>query len=142
MREMLVVGVGQFRSDAQNTVYLRVGTVDLRKITRKGDYDYNPHITLYDGRDHDLGDELFYRLRASFPLMKLYVSRLEIVETGREQASMDFLLHHLDGDVLSELAVDWATLPDMSADDRISVAVKAVLKAVESSSAKDLSIAV
>lgn len=130
-RPVVVYGVGQFRSDTQNTVFLRVGAEGLRDISFKEDYDFNPHITLYDGVDHQLGDALYQELEESFAFSSFYVSDLAHVEAGRDQRDMDFLLHHLDEELLGALNVTAGSFDEFSIEERVRLASRAVREALE-----------
>lgn len=132
-RTMDVCGVGQFRSDEQNTVYLRVGTFDLRHISRKPDFGYNPHLTLYDGDDHVLGDRLFYRLKTCIPYMRLHVSRLHLVETGSAQREMHFLFDKLDDALVRQYDLTWSNIEGLGVSDRIELATNVINRAVHAS---------
>jgi hypothetical protein len=57
-----VLGVGNFFSDNQNTVFLKIGAENLRHIWEKTDYGFNPHLTIYDGDDHHFARDLYHRL--------------------------------------------------------------------------------
>lgn len=129
-RRVLVTGAGHFRSEQQNTVYLRVGTFDLREISNKSDYEYNPHITLYDGLDHDLGDSLYSKLGSMFPFMKFDVSKLEIVATGAKQANFNLILDHIDQDFFRKAGVGVNEAPLLNNDQKVALAVRAVNEAI------------
>jgi hypothetical protein len=62
-----VVGTGNFFNEFQNTVFLRCEADFLSEIWRKRDYAFNPHITLYDGKDSNFARDLF-NLVASYSL--------------------------------------------------------------------------
>jgi hypothetical protein len=132
-RSMSVFGVGQFRSETQNTVFLRVGTFDLRRVTKKPDYGFNPHITLYDGQDHELGDELYRQLRSSVPFMRLHVSRLHLVESGSPQRDMHFWFDRLDAEFVKDFGLTWSAIEGLTAEDRILIATSAIRRAVHAS---------
>lgn len=129
-RHALITGVGRFRSETQNTVYLRVGTHDLRKISSKPDYDYNPHITLYDGDNNDIGDELYFKLYPRFPFMKFHVSKLEIVKSGVTQSNMDTLLNYIDDSFFKRAGVNPVDTDQLGITDRVDLAIRAVDEAI------------
>jgi len=59
----LIAGVGRF-DNFKHTVYLKVRSDNLEKIWDKPDfpkskYGFNPHITMYDGEDSRLADEIY-----------------------------------------------------------------------------------
>jgi hypothetical protein len=102
----------------------------MRTVWRKPDYPYMPHLTLYDGLDHDLGDELYYRLRELRPIFKFYVSKMHVVES---KAQRDFdLISKLDLGFSPGLAnLKGSDFRNLDSENRIRVAVEAVKAAVE-----------
>jgi hypothetical protein len=56
------IGVGNFFSEGQQTVYLRGDGFNIRTKWRKSDYGYVPHLTLYNGNDPILAETLYRRL--------------------------------------------------------------------------------
>lgn len=69
---ILIANVGKFENENESVVYLRVATAkkskNLSVITRKFHYpknrfDFNPHITLYAGKDKALAERIFEFLR-------------------------------------------------------------------------------
>lgn len=135
-RRLSVLSVSQFRSDTQNTVHFVVGAEGMRNVWKKADYPYNPHLTIYDGTNHDLGDELYFRLRQLRPIFKFDVTRMHIVESG---AQRDFnLLSGLDlgGTIPALRGLQEQELDSLSDDERIEVAVAAVNAAVQYSSTR------
>lgn len=136
-RRVLITGAGHFRSENQNTVYLKVGTFDLRSVSKKTDFDYNPHITLYDGQDHDLGDELYHRLHPKFPFLKFHVSKLEIVMTGAAQGNLDTLLNFIDHSFFDRLGLSLADAINLNNAQKINLAIRAVEEAIQVSRLTD-----
>lgn len=124
-----VIGVNQFRTDTQNTVHFRVGAHGMKDVWRKPDYPYNPHMTIYDGPNHSLGDELFHQLQQLRPIFKFEVTKLNIVASG---AQRDFnLLAHVDtsfSPILHDMGLE--DLRNLTDDDRIFVAIEAIRRAV------------
>jgi hypothetical protein len=102
IRKVSLLGVGQFRSDWQNTVFLHVGAEDLRLFWDKPDFPYNPHLTLYDGEDGEFATRLYERLHQTRLFLKFHVSRVHVVEVIKGQGSMS-LLQSLDFDVAPEM---------------------------------------
>lgn len=131
VRQMSVLGMGQFRSETQNTVFLNVGTYDLRSVWNKPDYDFKPHLTLYDGKDHSLGDRLFESLKLIKPFFSFNVTRLQEVRSTARQSSFE-LRSKVDPKTLSEtskLTID--QLGKLSTSDRIFVAERCIERAAK-----------
>ena len=57
-----VRGLDTFFGHNQNTVILRCAAESLRKVWMKRDYDYNPHITIYDGPERSVGQDIIDHL--------------------------------------------------------------------------------
>ena len=79
-KSLTVSGVGQFFSETQNTVFLKCTSPSLRLIWNKSDYEFNPHITIYDGGDRLYAEALLefledHRLSFSFCAEQLFVIR-------------------------------------------------------------------
>ncbi len=69
---ILIANAGMFENESESIVFLRVSTANnsknLSAITRKFDYpknrfDFNPHITLYAGKDKVLANKIYEFLR-------------------------------------------------------------------------------
>ena len=71
-KSILIANAGMFENEIENIVYLGVSTAqrskNLNAITRKFDYpknkfDFNPHITLYAGKNKELANRIYEFLR-------------------------------------------------------------------------------
>ena len=62
-----VTGIGSFISDVQQTVFLKCEAPFLKQIWSKPDFDFHPHITLYDGQDTRLS-KAFLKMTNQFDL--------------------------------------------------------------------------
>jgi len=51
-------GAGCFFENSQNTVFLRCNSSKLKRVWKKRDYEYNPHITIYDGDSREFANAL------------------------------------------------------------------------------------
>ena len=124
--EILIRGAGNFFDSGQNTIYLRCLSPGLKTVWDKPDYEYNPHITLYDGPSLEFAKKLWdimssRTLEISFiagPLTPLVSSRrhqggmalqadlntrflrditgVDFDETGVETLSQNSRLHAID----------------------------------------------
>ncbi|MDY6994314.1 MAG: hypothetical protein SVR94_17150 [Pseudomonadota bacterium] len=57
--DISILGAGNFFSNNQNTVFLKCDSPLLKRVWHKPDFPYNPHITLYDGKNRNLAEKLF-----------------------------------------------------------------------------------
>lgn len=72
-----------FAFNNQNTVFLKCNDNDnLKKIWKKITYnDFRPHITMYDGRDYSLGQQIFLILSKNFKPFTYEVNELSYLES-------------------------------------------------------------
>jgi len=129
-RKVSVFGPGFFSGSRQSTVFLKVGTFDLRDVWIKPDYPFNPHLTLYDGDDTKLAEKLLNRLHSSSMFMKFYVSRLEVVQSLKGQMDLFPMRKNLDlNATFLTHGMDFDDLLELQALDRIEIAMEALHKA-------------
>lgn len=102
-QEVNVVGVGQFRSLTQNTVFLKIFSPQLEKFWHKPDYDFNPHMTIYDGPDTFFATALYNALENLDPHFRFTVKEIERVKSIKGQSSFE-LYSRLRFRMLPELA--------------------------------------
>jgi hypothetical protein len=57
--------IGRFYAETQHTAYLACESPELRMIWDKPHYDYNPHITIYDGSSRTFSLALWEIMEAS-----------------------------------------------------------------------------
>lgn len=131
-QQISTLGAGQFRSDAQNTVFLHVGSLDMEARTNKPDYGRSiSHLSLYNGLDHDLGDLFFENLQQVRAYMTFYATGLHVVESNKQ---LGFgLRSRIDLTAISETRdyhID--DFEHMSNDDRVKIAIAAIREAVSS----------
>lgn len=72
-------GLGTFLDHKQNTVFIKCDSTRLRRVWKKSDYGYNPHITLYNGESREFACQLAERLTAlqfTFPFIADGISEL------------------------------------------------------------------
>ena len=101
--EININGPAHFFDFGQNTVYLQCMSSELKAVWYKPDYDFNPHITLYDGESSAFARKLWdivskHSLKFSFvagPLTPLVSSR-------RHQGGMAIKIN-LDSRLLREV---------------------------------------
>ena len=112
--EILVEGPGNFFASGQNTVYLRCMSPGLEAVWHKPDYEFNPHITLYDGSSEEFARRLwdivstrtFNLLFIAGPLRPLMSSRR--YQGGMAlRADLDLrLLREVTGVAIDEVAIE------------------------------------
>ena len=129
LQKISIIGATQFRSEIQNTVVLRVGSKDLKSVWDKPDYPFNPHLTIYDGRDNKLGDALFRKLTDLRPFLIFHTSRLEVVKAPKDEPKLPLMRkiefrkeYHLP---ISSLEEVW----EMSTVEQVDLAVLAIKRA-------------
>ena len=60
--EVVANGTGSFFQNGQNTVFIRCNSEKFRKVWKKADFEFNPHITIYDGPSREFARMLLERL--------------------------------------------------------------------------------
>ena len=103
--EINVSGSGNFFEAGQNTVYLKCASPNLEAVWYKPDYDFNPHITLYDGPSPDFARKLWHIVSSrpyEFSFVAGPLSRL--VSTRGRQGGMAALQADLDSRLLRDVA--------------------------------------
>jgi hypothetical protein len=96
-----VEGLGNFFDHGQTTVFLKCEAEWLRTIWRKPDYEYNPHLTLFDGRDARFARKLYLTLREFEFDLTFHASALLPLTTRSKQSSLDLLT--IDGPQIEKL---------------------------------------
>jgi hypothetical protein len=84
-----VLGCGNFFEFGQHTVFLRCDAPELRAVWDKKQYDYAPHITLYDGEDHEMAVELFKILSKQKIDFTISLGVVRLYESVKGQKSLD-----------------------------------------------------
>jgi len=95
-----VEGVGRFRNNGQQTVFLHCSGTHLKDVWHKGDYPYNPHLTIYDGPSREIAGSLEAILDRYCIRIECLCDRLEPMVSVRGVLRMDLGLHvaaHLFG---------------------------------------------
>ena len=87
-----VLGVGTFFESSQNTVFLNCGSDILEKYWNKGDYGFNPHITLYDGCSRDFAVRLYDTVRRHRLYFSVSVGSVQVVKSIKGQRSFSLIL--------------------------------------------------
>ena len=128
-RKVSLIGVGQFRSEHQNTIFLSVGAKDLEDFWNKPDYPFTPHLTIYDGPNSSVADALFEVLKEARMYFKFFVHEVQIVKTVRGQGGMDLLTHLKPGALPSLKGKTTDELRKLSDAERMFFAVECLKRA-------------
>jgi hypothetical protein len=125
-QQISIFGAGRFDNGPRQTVYLHVDSIDLPLHMYKPDFkDAVPHITLYNGTDGELADQLYDELSHQRLFGHFYTTSFRLVES-RPQKRFDLALS-LDTSLLPRtagmLADDFRSL---GRSDRIAIAVDAL----------------
>jgi hypothetical protein len=95
-----VIGVNNFFSDGQNTVYLTVGGEGLRAVWDKSDYGYNPHLTIYDGSNTCFAASLFEKLNSQKIYFYFDVAEYFVAQSTARQSHLFGIVEHVDSKFL------------------------------------------
>ncbi len=102
-RSVAVVNrVDSFIQEGQNTVFLRCHSEIFREVWSKGDFEFNPHITIYDGQSRDFAVLLLNRIAKMKIQFRFHVSELKPLVTHRGQQST-FLREAFDERFVAEV---------------------------------------
>lgn len=124
-----VIGIGRFKSENQNTVFLRVEGKELSSVWDKSDYPYNPHLTLYDGNDADFSEKLFEWGKSERMIFSFLVSKRVVVSTTKKQGAFN-LLERFKPELLSKTKnMNFNEIANLSSDTRLALAKDALKRA-------------
>ena len=101
--EVVTDGIGAFFYDNQNTIFIRCHSKELRKVWKKSDFDFNPHITIYDGFSRSFASMLLDRLQRRSIRFRFSVSALTLLESHKGQYST-WLRDSFDEQLVSRVA--------------------------------------
>lgn len=83
--------VSYFFKKGQHTVYLDASAPSLRSVWHKQDFEFNPHLTIYDGRSRARAVQL-YQLLTRFPISAGFTAiGLEPLMSNGGQSNIDVL---------------------------------------------------
>ena len=124
--QIFIVGPGRFDNGERQTIYLNVSSIYLGPHMNKPDFkDAVPHITLYNGKDRELANDLYNELTTKRLFGRFYTTEFRVVES-RPQKGFD-LAYSLDTSLLprtAKLTVD--DFRTLSRNDRIQIALDAL----------------
>lgn len=129
--QIRITGIGRFKGRDQNTVFLWCDSSYLRRLWRKPDHGYNPHITLYDGSASVFAERLYAKCADlefdfSFPAGQL-------VSLTSRKGQIDFDLRaHFDAVLVQKLSGQLVSQDDLLEmdDERRLALVYAILRFV------------
>ena len=87
--EVLAHGVGSFFGYSQNTVFIKCHSKILRDVWKKKDYEFNPHVTIYDGESRKFAEMLLERLNHLTMRFRFVVGGLHPLVSRSGQYSME-----------------------------------------------------
>lgn len=97
-RTVSVLGAGGFFDDGQCTVFLKCDSGFIKKHWKKSDYGYNPHITIYDGKDMILAEKIYKLINRYNLYFSMTVSDVVVRKTIIGQKSFNLMFDiDLDG---------------------------------------------
>ncbi len=111
--------VDNFFQYNQNTVFYRCDDNELlRKVWKKFSYNnFNPHITIYDGRDSEWAKKIYDVLRQDFQPFECMIDELTYLEPKRNDSlpfeylktkfDYDFFKEYFENDVLAQHCLDF-----------------------------------
>ena len=125
--EINIHGSGNFFASGQNTVFLQCKSPRLKDVWDKPDYDFNPHITLYDGPSRDFASMLWKIVSShSYDISFVAGPLTPLVSAHRYQGGMA-LRADLDLRLLRELTglhVNGLTIQSLDHDGRLAAIAK------------------
>lgn len=128
--EIKITGIGNFFDSNQNTVYfICEKNQEVGKIWKKSTYpDYNPHITIYNGSDHEFAIQLYDTLKQHFKEFKYKIKELAWLEPkNKETLNLFYLKGVVDFDELSEIInykIDDSTINVITKKQRLNFICK------------------
>lgn len=121
-----IIGAGQFRSADQATVYLKCGFPSIKDVWEKKHYGFNPHITLYDGKNFSFSDKLYERLKKIRLFFHFGTTNVKLLKTIKGQKSFD-LSYDIDyqyAQKITNLKLTLEKVRYLSEDERINYVLK------------------
>ena len=85
--EVFAKGVSAFLCEGQNTVFIHCQSEKLREVWKKQDFEFNPHITLYDGSSRQFAAALLDKLDDIGIQFRFLIDELRPLETFKGQSS-------------------------------------------------------
>lgn len=125
--EFVVSGVSNFFESNQNTVFFECEeNSNLRKVWKKTSYKgFNPHITIYDGKDFDFAQKLFEVLKHEFKPFSFKVNEISWLEPkNKEKLELFHLKNIVDFERLSDMLgeeLELSTIKNLSAEKRLEL---------------------
>ena len=126
-----ITEVGNFFQENQNTVFLKCESETIEKIWKKTTYKktiygYNPHLTLYDGKDKDFAYMLYETLHQRSIDISFLASELIFYDTSKNNLSL-MLSYGIDTQIIEDvIKISWENLNllKMNNEDRLSLISK------------------
>lgn len=120
--EVLADGVGSFFCENQNTVFIRCQSDELREVWNKRNFEFHPHITLYDGSSRKFAQALLDSLDNIAIQFRFLIDEMQPLKSIKGQSS-SWLRDSFDEEFAGEIvgrAISTLEIDGMSDDMRIS----------------------
>lgn len=101
--QVAVDGIGHFFEGNQNTVFFRCHSPSLRAAWRKPDFDFHPHLTIYDGASRPFAERLLALLNRHQFSFSFTVGHLTPLLSIPRQGSLE-LASAFDSDMVQKVA--------------------------------------
>lgn len=125
-QEVSILGRGRFENGVHHTVYLHVGSPALAAHIQKPDYkNAIPHLSLYNGRDAIIAEELYSALGEYRPFGVFRTRRLAVVES-KQQFSFDFPMHIQLGLLDSTRDMSLEQMKHLDTHSRVRIAIESL----------------
>jgi 2'-5' RNA ligase len=119
-KEVSVEGVDSFFFPGQSTVFLRGVGEELRDVWRKPHYGYNPHITLYDGADREMAEQILSAVKSAQVFFRFRVRGLEeLVVNGQRDLALAYSIDYDLLELYAKCRLDQSILSNMNCTDRV-----------------------
>ncbi len=123
--KILINNIGNFFDFNQNTVFFKCDeNENLKKIWMKTSYkEYNPHITIYNGKDSDFAHNIHSILLENFTPFCFRIEKISWLEPkDKEKLELFHLKSMIDFDNIAKLInynIDSSKLINLSKSDRL-----------------------
>ena len=100
--EVFANGAGAFFYEQQNTVFIQCYSEKLREVGKKPEFEFNPHITVYDGSSRHFAMALLDKLQKLVIQFRFLVDEMEPLQSAKGQSS-SWLRQSFDEDFVRDV---------------------------------------